>query len=239
MSEVADTVGIPFRDRRDAGRQLASYLRRYAAQDPVVLALPRGGVPVGYEVATALGAPLDVVVVRKLGAPGQRELAVGAVVDGDHPEEVLNEDLVRVLGVSPQYLAREVAAQLEEIRRRQVQYRGHRARVPVAGRTVIVVDDGIATGASIRAALRGVRRARPRKLVLAVPVAPPDTIAALRRDVDEVVCPHMPEAFGAVGSFYDDFSQTTDDDVIRLLDAAAAARPHPDSRQPHAPAGAR
>ncbi len=209
-----------FKNRQDAGRQLAARLREYKGQHPLVLALPRGGVPVGYEVALALDAPLDIIVVRKLGAPGQPELGIGAVVDGDHPQSVLNEDVVSILHVSEDYLSREVAAELQEIRRRQECYRRGRPPAAVAGRTVIVVDDGIATGGSMRAALRGVRRAAPKRLVLAVPVAPPETIESLRPEVDAVVCLSMPPFFHAVGQFYENFSQTTDEEVIELLDAA-------------------
>ncbi|HVN83435.1 MAG TPA: phosphoribosyltransferase [Candidatus Binatia bacterium] len=209
-----------FDDRKDAGRRLATALMRFKGEQPIVLALPRGGVPVGYEVARALDAPLDVIVVRKLGAPGQPELGLGAVVDGDHPQTVLNEDVMEVLHVSDRYLQAEVATELDEIRRRQARYRGGRAPLPVKGRTVIVVDDGIATGGSMRAALRGVGRAQPRRVVLAVPVAPLDTIESLRAEVDEVVCLSTPAWFGAVGNFYRDFSQTTDEEVIELLDAA-------------------
>ncbi|HUI28161.1 MAG TPA: phosphoribosyltransferase [Candidatus Kryptonia bacterium] len=209
-----------FEDRRDAGRRLAVQLQRFKSQRPVVLALPRGGVPVGYEVALALGAPLDVIVVRKLGAPGQPELGIGAIVDGDHPQSVLNEELVQELHVSRGFLEREIASELAEVHRRQTRYRGGRPPLSVAGRTVLVVDDGIATGSSMRAALRGVRRAGPSRLVLAVPVAPPDTIEALRAEVDDIVCLSTPAWFGAVGNFYRDFDQTTDEEVIRLLDAA-------------------
>jgi putative phosphoribosyl transferase len=214
---------MAFADRRDAGRQLARTLLRYRDEKPVVLALPRGGVPVGYEVASALGAPLDVLVVRKLGAPGQSELGIGAVVDGEHPERVLNEEVVRLLDVPDEYLRQEIARQLQEIRRQQVAYRGGHEAVSVADRTAILVDDGLATGGSMRAAIRGVRRARPRHIVLAVPVAPPDTIASLRSEVDDVVCLSTPELFGAVGNFYEDFSQTSDAEVVELL--AAARRP--------------
>jgi putative phosphoribosyl transferase len=204
---------MTFKDRRDAGRQLAARLLEYKDQQPLVLALPRGGVPGGYEVAVALDAPLDIMVVRKLGAPGQPELGIGAVVDGDHPQSVLNEDVMSVLHVSDAYLQREVALELQEIRRRQQRYRDGRPPAPIAERTVIVVDDGIATGGSMRAALRGVRRSHPRRLILAVPVAPPDTIASLRVEADTVVCLSTPEFFQAVGRFYDNFTQTTDEEV--------------------------
>ena len=211
---------MTFRDRNEAGRKLAAQLLHYKDQDPVVLALPRGGVPVGYEVARALHAPLDIIVVRKVGAPGQPEFGIGAVVDGDHPEGVLDEDTVRLLNVSQDYLDRQIALELREIRRRQEVYRRGRAPIPLNGRTVVVVDDGIATGGSMRAALRAVRRAAPKHLVLAVPVAPPETIESLRSEVDDVVCVSTPVAFRAVGQFYEEFQQTTDDEVIRLLDAA-------------------
>lgn len=214
-----------FRDRRDAGRQLAEALAEFKKKRPVVLALPRGGVPVAYEVAKALDAQLDILVVRKLGAPGQPELGIGAVVDGDHPESVVDEESVRLLHVSPEFLEREIATELEEIRRREVVYRGGRSPIPIRGRTVIVVDDGIATGGSMRAALRGVRRASPAKLVLAVPVAPEDTIARLAREVDEIVCLSTPPGFQAVGQFYRDFRQTSDQEVIDLLEAAAQPLP--------------
>ncbi|MBI3770286.1 MAG: phosphoribosyltransferase [Deltaproteobacteria bacterium] len=222
MTGVAMSV---FKDRRDAGRQLAVPLQRYASERPVVVALPRGGVPVGYEVARALGAPLDIMVVRKLGAPGQPELGIGAVVDGDHPERVLNDDVVRLLDVSAEYLRGEIECQLAEIHRRQQAYRGGRPPVGVAGRTAIVVDDGLATGASMRAALRGLRRAGPRRLVLAVPVAPTETLATLAAEADDVVCLSTPSPFGAVGYFYDDFEQTDDVEVVALLESARATVP--------------
>jgi putative phosphoribosyl transferase len=222
-----------FKNRTEAGRKLAARLLEYKNQQPLVLALPRGGVPVAYEVAAALDAPLDVIVVRKLGAPGQPELGIGAVVDGDHPQSVLNEDVMSLLHVSDAYLAREVAVELQEIRRRQERYRGGRPPAPIEGRTVIVVDDGIATGGSVRAALRGVRRAHPRRLVLAVPVAPPDTIAALQAEADVIVCLNAPEFFHAVGQFYANFTQTTDEEVIELLEAARLR-----SQTSRAPSGA-
>lgn len=211
---------ITFTDRRDAGQKLAAQLLQFRNQRPVVLALPRGGVPVGYEIARALDAPLDVILVRKLGAPGQPELGIGALVDADHPQSVLNVELLRELNVSEAYLDREVAQELREIRRRRERYRGDRPAELLAGRTVIVVDDGIATGGSIRAAIRGVARYHPRRLVLAVPVAPPQVIDSLRSEVDEVVCLSTPAYFRAVGHFYKDFGQTTDEEVIRLLEAA-------------------
>jgi putative phosphoribosyl transferase len=229
-----------FRDRKEAGKKLGVALLKYKAENPVILGLPRGGVPVAYEVAIALDAPLDIVVVRKLGAPGQPELGIGAVVDGDHPQGVLNEEIVAELAVSQDYLDREVARQLKEIRRRQEAYRGGREAQKLEGQTVIVIDDGIATGASIRAALRGVRRSNPKRLVLAVPVAPGETIDSLRREVDDVVCLSTPEFFAAVGEFYEDFGQTSDTEVTELLDAAhrrraAAAQTetiHPASESP-------
>jgi putative phosphoribosyl transferase len=209
-----------FKNRRDAGRRLAAQLLKYKDEQPVVLALPRGGVPVASEVATALNAPLDVVVVRKLGAPGQPELGIGAVVGGEHPQSVLNEEVLRFLDVSDDYLNREVAHELQEIRRQQERYRGGRSPEPVEGRTAIVVDDGVATGGSVRAALRGVRRRSPKWLVLAVPVAPPETVESLQPEADEVACLSMPVFFHAVGQFYEDFSQTTDEEVVELLEAA-------------------
>jgi putative phosphoribosyl transferase len=209
-----------FKNRQDAGRRLAARLLKYKDERPVVLALPRGGVPVAYEVATTLNAPFDVVVVRKLGAPGEPELGIGAVVDGEHPQSVLNEEVVRLLGVSDDYVNREVARELREIRRRQESYRSGRSPEGIEGRTAIVIDDGIATGGSVRAALRGVRRSNPRRLILAVPVAPPETVESLQPEVDDLVCLSMPVFFHAVGQFYEDFRQTTDEEVVELLKAA-------------------
>jgi len=219
-----------FADRRDAGRQLATALSAYEDDRPLVLALPRGGVPVGYEVARALRAPLDVVVVRKLGAPGQPELGIGAIVDGDRPAGVLNENAIAALGVDRAYLEREVQRQLREVRRRQAVYRRGQPPLAIADHTTIVIDDGLATGSTMRAALRGVRQAGPRRLVLAVPVAPPDTLAALAPEADDVVCLSAPEDFGAVGRFYIDFEQTSDEEVVRLLDEAGRAAAMADAR---------
>jgi putative phosphoribosyl transferase len=210
-----------FEDRAAAGRQLAGRLLHYKNERPLVLGLPRGGVPVAYEIARALDAPLDVIVVRKLAAPHQPELGIGAVVDGDHPERVLNEEVLQSLHVSRHYLETEVARQLEEIHRRQTLLRAGRSRVDLADRMVIVVDDGVATGGTVRAALRGVRRANPRRIVLAVGVAPPETIEVLRNEVDDLVCLAAPADFGAVGQFYRDFRQISDDEVIALLGRAA------------------
>lgn len=217
-----------FDNRRDAGRRLAERLEHLRNARPVVLALPRGGVPVGYEVARTLDAPLDVLVVRKLGAPGRPELGIGALVDGDHPEGVLDEKAIAALGVDRTYLRAEIDRETQEIHRREAAYRCGRPAVGLAGQIVIVVDDGLATGSTMRAALRGVRRAGPHRVILAVPVAAPETLAALGADVDEVVCLHAPSEFDAVGRFYRDFAQTSDGEVVRLLDdarhAAAAAR---------------
>lgn len=216
-----------FRNRAHAGRLLAAELRRFEGRDVVVLALPRGGVPVGFEVARALDAPLDLVLVRKIGAPFQPELAIGAVVDGERPELVLNRDLITEYGIPESYVETERRRQLAEIERRRELYLAHRARAPVRERTAIVIDDGIATGATMEAALHATRRAAPRRLVLAVPVAPPDTIERLRPEVDEVVCLMVPAFLGAIGSFYRDFRQLRDEDVIELLEDAAQWAEHP------------
>lgn len=211
-----------FPDRTEAGRRLAERLRHLADQNPVVLALPRGGVPVAFEVAKALRAPLDLVLVRKIGAPFQPELAIGAVVDGERPELVLNEELIADYGIPESYVEGERRRQLAEIERRRELYLAGRPRVPIRDRTAIVIDDGIATGATMAAALRATRRAGPRRLVLAAPVAPPDTIERLRPEVDEVVCLMVPAFLGAIGSFYRDFRQLRDEEVTSLLEEAAA-----------------
>jgi putative phosphoribosyl transferase len=211
---------LSFWDRAEAGRQLAQHLMIYAAQRPVILALPRGGVPVAYEVAKALRAPLDLIFVRKIGAPGQAEFGLGAVVDGAHPQIVLNEDALDHVRVPPGYIEKETQRQLQEIERRREHYLAGRRPVDVAGRVAIVVDDGIATGGTVRAALKGLSRARPSRLILAVPVAPADTIERLRAEAEEVVCLMTPEPFYAVGEHYDDFRQTSDREVTTLLDEA-------------------
>jgi predicted phosphoribosyltransferase len=210
-----------FRDRADAGRQLLSRLRAYEGRlDLLVLGLPRGGIPVGYEVARGLGAPLDVFVVRKLGVPGQEELAMGAIATGG--VRVVNADVVRALGISADVLDRAAAEESRELERRQTSYRGDRPQPRIEGRTVILVDDGLATGSTMRAAVAALRQQRPGRLVVAVPVAARATCEDLRREVDEVVCHATPEPFMAVGRFYDDFSQTTDEEVRELMAAARA-----------------
>jgi putative phosphoribosyl transferase len=211
-----------FADRSEAGRRLAERLARFKAEQPLVLALPRGGVPVGFEVAKALAAPLDLILVRKIGAPFQPELAIGAVVDGDQAETVLNRDLVADLEIAEGYVDRERAKQLQEIERRRRLYAAGRPRIELRDRTAIVVDDGIATGATMEAALHAVRRAGPRRLVLAVPVAPPETIERLRPQVDAIECLITPRDLGAIGMFYADFRQLSDDEVVALLERAAA-----------------
>jgi predicted phosphoribosyltransferase len=208
-----------FDDRSDAGRSLAAALAHYGGRDDVVvLALPRGGVPVGYEVATALGADLDVIVVRKLGAPGQEELALGAIAAGG--TIVLNDDVVHDLGV-PEATVDDIARREgQELARRERAYRGSRPAADLRDRTVILVDDGLATGATMRAAVESVRQRRPERLVVAVPTAAADTRDEIAREVDEVVCVTTPTPFRGVGMWYRDFAQTSDDEVMRLLAAA-------------------
>jgi putative phosphoribosyl transferase len=210
-----------FLDRREAGRRLAEELVGRDWRDPVVLALPRGGVPVGFEVAKALQAPLDILLVRKIGAPGHPEFGIGAVVDGKDPQVVINEDAALILGPSSDYLEAEKKRQLEEIERRRKQYVGGRAAEPTEGRTAIVVDDGIATGSTVKVALKALRRSGAERVVVAVPVAPQSAVEALREEADEVVCLSTPEPFRAVSLHYVDFEQTTDEEVIQLLKAAA------------------
>lgn len=214
---------VRFADRREAGKALARVLTARRLVDPVVLALPRGGVPVALEVARELGAPLDLVLVRKIGMPHQRELAAAAVVDGGAPEIVVNEDVLAAAGITRDYVERQSKVELEEIERRRRVYLEGRPRVSLEGRVLVLVDDGIATGASIRAAIAALRRKRPAKLILAVPVAPRSTIGELRGEVDEIVCLVMPEPFYAVGMQYDDFTQVADAEVVRLMREADTA----------------
>jgi putative phosphoribosyl transferase len=206
-----------FRDRQDAGQRLARALDHLRGTDPVVLALPRGGVPVAFEVAKALDTGLDLLLVRKIGAPGHEELALGAVVDGAHPQFVLNEDVWKVLEPPPGYIEAAQRRELAEIERRRRLYLEGRPPIETGGRTVLVVDDGIATGATVKAALRGVRRNGPSRLILAVPVAPQASIDELAGECDEIVSLETPDPFYAVGVHYADFTQTTDDEVIQLL----------------------
>jgi putative phosphoribosyl transferase len=206
----------PFADRADAGRRLAEALGAYAGRDDViVLGLPRGGVPVAAEVARSLPAPLDVCVVRKLGVPGDEELALGAIATGG--VLVLNDRVVADLHLSEQAIADVAAVELAELRRRELAYRGERPPVDIARRTVLVIDDGLATGATMRAAVRAVRMRAPARVVVAVPVAAAETCAALGPDVDDVVCALLPTDFRSVGGWYDDFSPTTDDEVRRCV----------------------
>ncbi len=217
---------IVFSDRKAAGRMLAARLASYAGTDTVVLGIARGGLPVAQEVAAAIHAPLDVIVVRKLGAPHQPELGIGAIVDGDHPRAIFNRDVIEQLGVSPEYIDAEIGRQLKEVKRREREYRGDRPARALEGHTVIVVDDGIATGSSVRTALRGVRRQHPKRLILATPVAPAESLEALRGEADETVCLETPPDFFAVGQFYSNFGQVGDDQVKAILTQAHAAEHH-------------
>jgi putative phosphoribosyl transferase len=205
-----------FVDRRDAGRLLAKALTRYRDQQPIVLALPRGGVPVGYEIARALAAPLDVLLVRKLGAPGYPELGMGAVVEGTPPQRVLNEHIIEALRPPAGYLEAEEERQLALIAERHIRYRGKRPMMAIEGRTVIVTDDGIATGGTMRAALKALA-ARARHTVLAVPVAPHAVLESIAAEADDAVCLLTPADFQSVGFYYADFAQIEDEDVLGLL----------------------
>jgi predicted phosphoribosyltransferase len=205
-----------FRNRREAGQRLADALAPYAGTpDLLVLGLPRGGVAVGAEVARRLGAPLDAILVRKLGVPGHEELAMGAIASGGI--RVLSEEVIDALGISDREIAAVAAAEEEELDRRERAYRGPRTPPDPSGRTVILVDDGLATGATMRAAAAVIRSQDPRRLVVAVPVAPASTCEALRELADDVVCTRTPEPFHSVGEWYEDFEQTSDDEVRRLL----------------------
>jgi putative phosphoribosyl transferase len=216
----------PFADRNAAGRELAERLSRYAGHDDVVvLGLPRGGVPVAYEVARALGAPLDVFVVRKLGVPGHEELAMGAIASGD--VRVLNDDVVAATGIDQHEIEAVADREHVELERRERAYRGDRDPIDVEGQTAIVVDDGLATGATMRAAVKALRERHVGKVVVAVPTASPETCAEVGKTVEEIVCARTPERFMAVGIWYRDFTPTTDDDVRRLLEDASSLRSIP------------
>jgi putative phosphoribosyl transferase len=219
MQTAFDAV-LPLPDRTTAGRALGQRLATMQLADPIVLALPRGGVPVGLEIARALHAPLDLLLVRKIGVPFQRELAVAAVMDGDQPVVVVDEPIRVAAGVQQSYIDQQAQIELAEIERRRRVYLGDRAPLPTAGRAAIIVDDGIATGTTVRAAVKGLRQRHPARVVLAVPVAPPDTVAQLRDEVDDVICLAQPEVFGAIGLFYTDFHQLSDDEVVYALAGA-------------------
>ena len=206
-----------FADRADAGRRLASRLAASRFDRPVIYALPRGGVPVALEIARALHAPLDLILVRKIGAPGAPELALGAVVEGESPHMVINEDVRQLSHAGKGFIERARQHELAEIERRRARFLGGRARIDPAGRTAIVVDAGLAPGATARAALAAMRRQGAAKTVLAVPVAPADVLAALKADADEIICLHPARSFRAVGMFYDDFHQLTDEETVTLL----------------------
>lgn len=209
-----------FSDRRDAGRKLANELRHYAKdKDVLVLALPRGGVPVAYEVARSLRAPLDVFLVRKLGVPGHEELAMGAIASGG--VRVLNDDVVRALKITGRDIDQVAAKEQQELERRERQYRGDRPPPAIRGRKIILVDDGLATGATMRAAIAALRTQGPAEIVAAVPTAPPETCRQFESEVDRIICAETPQPFRAVGLWYEDFSQTTDEEVREYLERAS------------------
>lgn len=214
-----------FRDRSHAGQELAEALHHLADLDPLVLALPRGGVPVAFEVARALGAPLDLVLVRKIGAPGNEELALGAVIDGAEPKWVINQELFNQIAPPPNWFEEEMQRQLSELERRRQRYCGDRPAPHISDRCVILIDDGVATGATVRAALKGLKQSNPSRIVLAVPVGPREEIEMMRSEVDELVCLAMPEPFIGVGRHYGDFDQTSDEQVIDLLARASTGSP--------------
>lgn len=214
-----------FKNRQQAGRLLADEVARHEYSDPVVLGLPRGGVPVAAEVAAKLKAPLDIILVRKIGAPMQPELAIGAVVDGGAPEIVRNERLIRELGLTDDDFTEEAQRQLEIIEARRKLWVAGRPRIPVKDKTAIIVDDGIATGATVRASLHALKRQGPKRTVVATPVAPSQAVEDLQQEADEVICLETPEYFGAIGFFYQDFSQVSDAEVSRLLGVRAEAAP--------------
>jgi putative phosphoribosyl transferase len=213
---------VPFADRVEAGQELARHLRRYAGRPGViVLGLPRGGVPVAATVANVLGAPLDAFIVRKLGVPGHRELAMGAIASGG--ARVLNHELIDQLRIAPQRVAEVTAEEEQELARRERQYRGARPPLALAGRTVILVDDGLATGSTMLAAVKAVRELSPGRVVVAVPVASSEACRLLEQSADEVICARVPRIMMAVGMWYLDFSETTDAEVCRLLDSGTPA----------------
>lgn len=214
-----------FRDRSDAGRHLAAALCNFSSEDLLVLGLPRGGVPVAYEVSHALAAPLDFFLVRKLGVPGQRELAMGAIASGG--VRVVNEEVIRQLEIPSAVLDAVAAEEWQELRRREQLYRANRQLPRIKSRTVILIDDGLATGSTMRAASRALRKLNPHRIIVAVPVASAESCEALSQEVDDIICLRTPEPFRAVGYWYEDFSETSDDEVRELLQRAAAAVEQP------------
>ncbi|MCH4559165.1 phosphoribosyltransferase [Mesorhizobium jarvisii] len=209
-----------FRDRQEAGKRLGVEVGKLSLHRPVVLALPRGGVPVAVEVAKALKAPLDLIIVRKVGAPGNAELAVAAIVDGDPPQVVLNREIVDAYALDDDELRVLIANERPELERRRLAYRGKRPPIAIAGKTAIIVDDGVATGTTMKVAIRALKRRSPREIVVAIPVAPPDTLAELTQETDSIVCLSQPAHFLALGYHYRSFPQLTDDDVTEALAAA-------------------
>jgi predicted phosphoribosyltransferase len=214
-----------YSNRSDSGRRLARELANYASEKPIILALPRGGVLVAAEIAGALDAPLDLLLVRKIGVPFQPELAMGAVVDGGHPHVIRNEDVIALADISADDFNRVCQSELSEIERRRTLYLADRPRADVKDRVAIVVDDGIATGATVRAALQAIRERNPKRLVLAVPVAPTSTLEELSGLVDDIVCLQSHEPFYAIGLYYDDFHQVSDSEVVSILSEARAPDP--------------
>lgn len=221
---------MPFRDRADAGRRLAARLERYRDEEPLVLALPRGGVPVGFEISRSLGVPLDVFVSRKLGAPGQPELGIGAVAQGGI--RVLNERIVRRLGIPEDYLEHVTRREQDEVERRLRLLRGDRPEPEIRGRTAILVDDGLATGVTAMAAIEALKMRSPRRIVLAVPVCAAPTAEVMRFEVDDLVSLQTPEDLYAIGFWYEDFEQVPDETVIKLLERARREAERPGSRPP-------
>lgn len=212
---------VKYHNRQQAGQQLAEALKAYAGQDDVlVLALPRGGVPVAFEVAKALHAPLDVLIVRKLGVPGHAELAMGAIASGGEP--VFNQSIIRHEQITPEEIAAVIAKERQELHRRESAYRGNKPFPAINGKTIILIDDGIATGATMRAAIQSLRAAHPKRLIVAVPVVGRDTFEEMSQLADEFLSPLKPIDLSAVGEWYDDFSQTEDDEVLRLLQKKSA-----------------
>ena len=214
-----------FKNRREAGKLLGEKLLKYKhnkIEKTVVIGLLRGGIPVAYEIAKALNAPLDVALVRKIGAPNQEELAIGAIVDGKNPKVYLNKPLISQINISKDYIDRVKEIKLEEIRKREKIYRKGRERIDVHGKIAIVVDDGIATGASIRVVIEALKEEKPKKIIIAVPVIPVNTLSEFKKMVDDIIVLDAPEEFYAVGEFYENFSQTTDEEVILLLQKSKA-----------------